>query len=255
MKTIIDEARNLLILESQDGLRELPLYSDEAFRELARLYVKVNWNQKYSYTFSWLGRPIIQLPDDVLRIQELIYTVQPDIIIETGVAHGGSLIFYASLCCAIGRGRVVGIDIEIRPHNREAIETHHLSSYIELIEGSSTAPETLERVKKAIKVGERTLIILDSNHSYAHVSEELRLYSQLVSPGSYILATDGIMSEVADTPRGTPSWRHDNPTRAALDFVAANPDFRIEPPAPSFNEGTALDNVTYWPHAYIRRIG
>ncbi|RDI54838.1 cephalosporin hydroxylase family protein [Microvirga subterranea] len=255
MKTTIDEARNILILETQDGSRELPLYSDEAFRELARLYVKVNWNQKYSYTFSWLGRPIIQLPDDVLRIQELIYAVQPDVIIETGVAHGGSLIFYASLCCAMGRGRVVGIDIEVRPHNRAAIETHRLSSYIELIEGSSTAPETLEAVRKAINPGERTLIILDSNHSYTHVSEELALYSPLVSPGSYILATDGIMSEVADTPRGTPSWRDDNPTRAALDFVAANPGFRMEPPVPSFNEGTALDNVTYWPGAYIRRIG
>lgn len=254
MTTTIDETRNLIVIESAEGRREVPLYSEEGFRELARLYVKVNWNQKYSYTFSWLGRPIIQLPDDVLRMQELIAAVEPDVIIETGVAHGGSLIFYATLCCALGRGRVIGIDIEIRPHNRKAIEAHRLSPYIELIEGSSTDAATLQSVRDRIKPGERTLIILDSNHSYDHVLKELNLYSPLVSQGSFIVATDGIMSEVADTPGGNPEWRQDNPTRAAQEFVAANPAFKVEPPNPPFSEGTTVENLTYWPSAYIRRV-
>ena len=105
--------------------------------------MRVGWNQKYQYTFSWMGRPVIQLPEDMMRMQEVIYRLQPDLIVETGVAHGGSLIFYASLCKAIGKGRVVGIDIEIRPHNRMAIESHPLAGLITLIEGSSIAPEVV----------------------------------------------------------------------------------------------------------------
>ncbi len=253
MKLVIDEAKQLLIVEGPNGIKELTLYSDEAFRELARLYIKVNWNQKYSYTFNWLGRPIIQLPDDLVRIQELITRVEPDVIIETGVAHGGSLILYASLCCAMGKGRVIGIDIEIRPHNRKAIADHRMSSYIELIEGSSTAAATVEQVRSRVKPGERTLVILDSNHTYAHVLKELELYGPLVSPGSYIVATDGIMSEVADAPRGDKSWTVDNPTRAAADFATANTSFVLEYPQPAFSEGYAPDNLTYWPRAYLRR--
>jgi cephalosporin hydroxylase len=254
MKLSLDEVRGLMTLEDASGRRELPLYSDEAFRVLSKLYVKLNWNQKYTYTFSWMGRPIIQLPDDLVRIQEVISRVEPDVIVETGVAHGGSLVLYASLCRALGRGRVVGVDIEIRPHNREAIEAHRLSSSITLIEGSSTADETFAAVRSLIKPGERVLVILDSNHSYAHVAEELRLYAPMVSVGSYIVATDGIMSEVADTPRGKPEWVRDNPTRAAEDFARGNADFALEQPAPGFEEGYAPDTLTHWPNAYLRRI-
>src|SRR5690606_24886939 len=152
------------------------------------------WDTKYVYSFSWLGRPIIQLPEDMMRIQEVIYSLKPDVIIETGVAHGGSLIFYASLCKAFGKGRVIGIDIEIRPHNRLAIENHELKEYIILLEGSSTDDKIVSQVERMINSGETVLILLDSNHTKQHVLEELRKYSPLVSVNSYIVACDGIMA-------------------------------------------------------------
>jgi len=231
-----------------------PLYSDDAFRALAKIYLKIGWNQRYSYTFSWLGRPVIQLPEDMIRVQEVIHAVKPDVIIETGVAHGGSLIFYASLCAAMGKGRVIGIDIEIRPHNRAAIEAHALSGAVTLVDGSSTAPEVLERVRGLVKPGETVLVILDSNHSYQHVLDELRLYSPLVTKGSYIIATDGVMRDLADVPRGQPGWATDNPARAALDFARETQDFRPAPPEPVFAEGAVLAGYTYWPDAYLKRI-
>src|SRR5689334_18801393 len=117
MKLLIDTAKKSLTVEEDGSRRDLPLYSRESFDLISREWLRVGWNQKYTYTFSWLGRPIIQLPEDLIRIQEVIYRVRPDVIIETGVAHGGALIFYASLCKAIGCGRVIGVDIEVRPHN------------------------------------------------------------------------------------------------------------------------------------------
>jgi cephalosporin hydroxylase len=254
MKIVIDEDRKELIKGEGADRSVLPLYSDDAFRVLANLCLRVGWNQKYSYGFTWLGRPIVQLPEDMIRIQEVIHQVRPDVIIETGVAHGGSLIFYASLCKAIGKGRVVGIDIEIRPNNREAIESHELSSMITLIEGSSIAPNVLAAVSATIAPGETTLIILDSNHSYAHVRDELRLYSPLVSKGSYIVATDGIMRDLADVPNGRPEWTTDNPSEAAVDFAKQHPDFQLEARRPLFSEGVSLEEYTYWPNAYLRRI-
>lgn len=249
----INEAENLVTIEKDGELQTFELYSDEGFEALAHLYLKVNWNQKYTYSFSWMGRPIIQLPDDMVRLQEVIYAVQPDIIVETGVAHGGSLIFYASLCKAMDRGRVIGVDIEIRAHNRSAIEAHPLADHIELIEGSSTAPEVIRQVKERIQPGDRVLVILDSDHSYEHVSSELRAYAPLVSQGSYIIATDGFMKDLTDVPRAQPHWKEDNPTRAALEFAAEHPEFvEGQPPWP-FNESSLSRNVTHWPGAYLRR--
>src|SRR6202041_1198377 len=138
---------------------------------------------KYSYSFTWLGRPIVQLPEDILLIQEAIYQVKPDVIVETGVAHGGSLIFYASLCKTMEKGRVIGIDIEIRPSNRAAVEAHPLSSFITLLEGSSTNPDVVKQVRAAIRPKEVVLVLLDSCHSKDHVLEELQAYSPLVSKG------------------------------------------------------------------------
>src|SRR3954470_859775 len=138
MKLEIDTDANALTVREDGKTRRLPLYSKEGFELLSDLWVKVGWNELYGYTFSWFGRPVIQLPEDMIRVQEAIWQLKPDLIIETGVAHGGSLIFYASLFQAIGKGRAVGIDIEIRPHNRSAIEAHPLSRCISLIEGSST---------------------------------------------------------------------------------------------------------------------
>src|SRR5439155_18014109 len=132
--------------------------------------------QKYVYAFTWMGRPIIQLPEDIVRIQEVLYRVKPEVIVETGVAHGGSLILYASLCKAMGHGRVIGVDVEIRPHNRQAIEAHELSPLITLVEGSSVDPTIVACVRDLVREGERAIVILDSNHTKAHVLAELGSY-------------------------------------------------------------------------------
>ena len=255
MKLTVDTDNAVLLLEEAGQQRQMPLYTDEAFELLSREWVRLGWNQKYPYCFSWMGRPVIQLPEDMIRMQEVIYSLKPDVIIETGVAHGGSLIYYASLFKAMGKaGRVVGVDIEIRPHNRAAIEAHELFEYITLIEGSSVSDEVMAQVRDQVRPGQTVLVILDSNHTYAHVSEELRLYSPLVSKGSYIVSTDGVMRDVAIVPRGKPEWDKDNPSQAALDFAATNPSFVVEQPAWPFNESTLTQNVTHWPNAWLKRI-
>jgi cephalosporin hydroxylase len=182
MKIVIDTETNRLMVAGPDGMRDLALYSKEGFEALSRLWVKVGWNEKYAYTFSWFGRPIILLPEDMVRAQEVIYHVKPSIIVETGVAHGGSLIYYASLLRLLGGGRVIGVDIEIRPHNRHAIEAHEFASDITLIEGDSVSKETLERVKRQIPDGANVLVFLDSCHTKDHVRNELEAYAPLVSP-------------------------------------------------------------------------
>ncbi len=253
MRLVIDTEARTVTAETPAGRQQYDLDSPEAFRLISREWLAVGWTQKYSYGFTWLGRPLIQLPEDVLRIQEVIYTVAPDVIIETGVAHGGSLVFYASLCKATGRGRVIGIDIHIRPHNRRAIEAHPLANYITLIEGSSTDPDVVARVRSLIGPGEKVLVVLDSNHTRRHVLDELRAYAPLVSPGSYIVATDGIMADLAGRPGASPEWAWDNPQEAARLFAAASPEFVLEEPPRLFNEGRINDRVTYWPGAFLRR--
>jgi cephalosporin hydroxylase len=250
----IDEANGVVIVTTADGEERLPMTSPDAFKRVSEAWLRCGWDAKYVYSFSWMGRPVIQLPEDMIRIQEVIWSVQPDVIIETGVAHGGSLIFYASLCKAMERGRIIGIDIEIRPHNRAAIEAHPLQPYITLIEGSSTAPETVAAVKALVKPGETVLVLLDSNHSKAHVEAELAAYAPLVTPGSYIVATDGIMAQVAGGPRTQPDWVWNNPRDAARAFAARNPAFVIEQPAFPFNEGVVTEQVTYWPDGYLKRV-
>jgi cephalosporin hydroxylase len=254
MQLNIDTDTHTLVCRTAEGEQSLPLYGTEAFNLISDLWVKLGWNAKYSYTFSWLGRPLIQLPEDVLRIQEVIFNLKPDIIVETGVAHGGSLILYASLFEAMGTaGHVIGVDIEIRPHNRNAIESHPLFKRITLIEGSSVDETILSQVKSQIPDGAKVLVILDSDHSRRHVSAELKAYHELVSPGSYIIATDGVMSKVADVPHGTPGWITDNPTQAAKDFAASHPEFTVEQPAWNFNESELTDNITHWPGAWLKR--
>ena len=254
MKLIIDtQDKTLSIIETNEQLEILDLYSKEAFEIISSQWLKVGWNQKYTYTFSWFGRPIIQLPEDMIRIQEVIYAIKPDVIIETGVAHGGSIIYYASILKALGKGRVIGIDIEIRPHNRQAIEQHEFSSLITLVEGSSTDLEVFNRIKSLIKSNESVLVILDSNHSKNHVLRELELYGAFVSLGSYIVATDGIMRDLENVPRSQEGWTEDNPAEAALEFTKNHPEFVIEPPPWPFNESELSINVTHWPNAYMRR--
>ena len=256
MRIVIDTDSRQLEVENAGPARHLDLFGKEAFELISTIWLKTSWNQKYSYTFTWMGRPIIQHPEDLVRLQEVICAIKPDVIIETGVAHGGSLVLSASLMKAMGKGHaVIGVDIEIRPHNRKAIEAHALAPFIRLVEGNSVAPEIVARAASEIKQGDRVLVILDSNHSRAHVAAELEAYHHLVTPGSYIVATDGIMREVYDVPRGNPEWRRDNPADAAEEFAARHPEFVIEAPPWAFNESDLDKNITAWPSAWLRRRG
>jgi cephalosporin hydroxylase len=253
MKLIIDTEAATLRVEENGAVAQHPLYSPGAFEVLSREWLRVGWDQKYPYTFSWFGRPVIQLPEDMIRLQEVLYRVKPDVVIETGVAHGGSLVFHATLCKAMEKGRVIGIDIEIRPHNRAAIEAHELAPYITLVEGSSTDVDLVAQVRRLVKPGETVLVILDSNHTKAHVAAELEAYADMVTRGSYIVATDGIMKDVHDVPRGNPDWTTDHPTAAAAEFAARHLEFVLEQPAWPFNESPLRANVTHWPGAWLRR--
>ena len=253
-KITIDTESGQVRVEDAAGESVYAIGTPEAFAAISRAWLRSGWDAKYVYSFTWLGRPIIQLPEDLIRIQEVIYRIKPDVIIETGVAHGGSLVFYASIMAAIGHGRVVGIDIEIRPPNRAAIEAHPLSSRITLIEADSILPETVDRVANEIGRPGAALIILDSKHTKDHVLSELRLYSRFVTVVSYIVAADGIMESVAGAPRTSPDWAWNNPRRALAEFLEENPDFEISEPSWLFNEGMVTSRVTYWPDAYLRRI-
>lgn len=231
----------------------LKLDDPRAFSVISEAWLRCGWDSKYVYTFSWLGRPVIQLPEDMIRIQEVIYNIKPDVIVETGIAHGGSLVFYAGLCAAIGKGRVIGIDIDIRPHNREAIEEHRLSPLITLIEGSSTDPQVIQKVRDRIGTDETVLVLLDSNHEKEHVLLELEAYSPLVSKDSYIVACDGIMQTVAGAPRTRPDWSWNNPLSAIRVFLEKHPDFAYMEPGWPFNESKLTDRITYWPMAFLRK--
>ena len=240
------------IIRLSDG-SELSLDDPTAFKIISEAWIRAGWDTKYVYGFSWLGRPIIQLPEDMIRIQELIYELKPDIIIETGVAHGGSLIYYSSILNTIGKGKVIGIDIEIRPHNRKEIESHELNRFITLFEGSSIDKDLFMEVKSQINDTDKVLVILDSNHLKEHVLEELNMYSKLVSKNSYIIACDGIMKEVCGAPRTSPDWEWNNPLSAIDDFIAHNNEFEVVEPKWPFNEGSITHRITYWPSAYLKR--
>lgn len=250
----IDLDSRYVILRKDNREVSYSFASPEAFAAVAEAWLHCGWDNKYVYSFTWLGRPLIQNPEDMLRIQEVVYRVKPDVLIETGIAHGGSLIFYASLFRAIGRGRVIGVDVEIRPHNRKAIENHELFSAITLIEGDSTAPETVRRVKSLVGPEERVFLVLDSKHTRDHVRAELDAYAPLVSDGSYAVVEDGIMERLANAPGSKPDWSWNNPKAAAEEFAATHPEFKIEEPAFLFNEGRVSQRVSYWPSAYLLRL-
>ena len=247
-KVTIDAISQTLYVCYADGTTEtVELYGHAAFQHLSSLWLKTGWALKYSYNFSWLGRPIIQLPEDLLMVQEVIWRVQPEVIVETGVAHGGSSVFYASMLELLGRGRVLSIDVEIRPHNRSALDEHPLRKRITLIEGSSTASETVDQVRSLIKPDEKVMVMLDSDHRKDHVLKELELYAPLVSPGSYMVVADGVMTELSDVLGAKPSFASDNPKVAVHEFLRQHAEFEID------SEPTRLGN-TYWSDGYLRRI-
>ena len=218
----------LIKVRTAEGEREIDIYSPEGFGVVANLWTRSNWQRKLSYEVTWLGIPIIQLPEDILMVQELVWKNRPDVIIESGVAHGGALILYASLMELLGRGRIIGVDIEIRKYNRLAIESHPASKRVTLIEGSSTDQTTLDAVRARIQPNESVMVMLDSNHTRDHVRSELELYAPLVGPGGYIVVFDEVMPMVADAPNGKPTWDLDNPLEAVTDFLKSHPDFEVD---------------------------
>lgn len=204
--------------------------SDASFRELSNAWRAMALEKKYMNNFSWLGRPLIQLPMDAMAIQEVIWAVKPDLVIETGVAHGGSLILSASILEMLGHGDVVGVDIEIRPHNRSAIESHPLARRISLIEGSSTALDIINQVRTCAAGKEKVLVCLDSNHTHEHVLAELNAYADLVSVGSYCIVFDTFVEDMPDGYVWTdrPWGKGNNPKTAVWEWLKSHPEFEID---------------------------
>ncbi len=254
MKITFDLEQKQVSVEGPEPTKKFDIFSKDSFQLLTKLWVKIGWVAKYNYSFTWMGRPVIQLPDDMLRIQELIYRLKPDVIVETGVAHGGMAVFYASLCKVLGKGKVVGVDIEIRPHNRKALEEHFLKEYIELIEGSSTDPRIVAQVQKQIKPSDRVIVLLDSNHGKEHVFNELKAYAPLVTKDSYLVVMDGLMPDLVGAPRTQADWEWNNPISAMEDFLKESRDFKEENPGYIFNEGITDQYVTHWPRGYLKKI-
>ena len=224
--------------------------SDKTLKRLALNFYVRSVKDRYSYNFEWLGRPIIQYPQDIVAMQEIIWSARPDLIIETGIAHGGSVIFSASMLELLGgNGRVVGIDIDIRKHNRRKIEAHRLSRRITLIEGSSVAPEVVQKVEKIAKGKKRIMVILDSNHAYEHVRAELDCYSPLVTKGSYLIVFDTVIELL---PKGMSKHRPwdkgSNPMTAVKEFLKGNKNFMVDR-----NIENALA-ITAAPNGFLKRV-
>jgi cephalosporin hydroxylase len=210
-----------------DNIRRSGL--DTSLRALSTQWVVETAPYRYVYNFTWLGRPIIQFPQDILALQEIIWQVRPDLIVETGVAHGGSLILYASLLELIGHGQVAGIDIDIRAHNRAEIEKHPMFKRITLIEGSSADESISRRVRNLAREKSRVLVVLDSNHTCEHVLRELRLYAPLVTRGSYLVVFDTV---IEDMPEGSfpdrPWGKGNNPSTAVREFMGSTDRFVVD---------------------------
>jgi cephalosporin hydroxylase len=236
----------VVTVQTPAGPREIDIYTPEGYDVLAHLWTRSGWQRRFTYEFVWMGIPIIQLPEDMVMMQELIWKVRPEVIIESGVAHGGALVMYASLLHALGRGRVIGVDVEIRKYNRLAIEAHPMSSRITLIEGDSVAEETLERVRALIPAGASVLVALDSNHTRAHVLAELERYAPLVTPGSYCVVFDSVMTMVSDAPAAKEGWDQDNPLEAVREYLAAHEEFEVDH---SYNRS----GVSYCQSGFLRR--
>ena len=247
MKNYTAQQGSRLTLDNNGNCITLDLYSREGLDMLSNLWIKVAAEYRLMYEPTWLGRPIIQFPTDIVVMQELLWKVQPDVVIETGVAHGGSLVLSASILELMGKGKVVGVDIEIRPDNRAAIEAHPLKHRIELIEGSSVAAQTFAEVGRAIAGARKVVVFLDSNHTEAHVLNELELYGLLVGPGGYLVAHDGAQGWVWDIPRAKPEWKDDHPLNAIHKFLATHPEFQVDSHWTRFG-------ITSSPDGFLRRL-
>jgi len=202
---------------------------DLEFKKQSQEWFKTSLKYEYSYHFTWLGRPIIQYPQDILAVQEIIWKIKPDLIIETGIAHGGSLILSASILELIGKGEVLGIDIDIRKHNKQEIEKHSMFKRITMIEGSSIDRNVIKKVQRFAKEKKRIMVILDSNHTHSHVLKELKTYSPLVSKGSYLIVFDTIIENMPQEYTKNRPWGiNNNPKTAVNEFLKTNNRFKID---------------------------
>jgi len=223
---------------------------NEVLKKAAQAFNTQSIKAQYSYNFSWMGRPIIQYPQDMLAMQEIIWDIKPDLIIETGIAHGGSLIYYASLLELIGKGEVIGIDIDIREHNRREIEGHPMFKRITMIQGSSIDESTLDRVKPYTENKEKIIVCLDSNHTHEHVLRELELYSPFVSKNSYLVVFDTVVEDLKDGDlyQDRPWDVGNNPKTAVYEFLKEHSDFAID---------KSIDHkllISVAPEGYLKRI-
>lgn len=229
--------------------------TDLPLQAAASEFMKASIGAKYSYNFSWLGRPVIQYPQDIVAMQELIWTLQPELIIETGIAHGGSLIFSASMlelnaaCGGPADAKVVGVDIDIRAHNRKAIEAHPMFRRITMIEGSSVAPAVVDAVRAMAAGKKSVLVCLDSNHTHEHVLAELEAYAPMTTVGSYCIVFDTIVEDLPEALSFERPWGPgDNPKTAARRFLADHPEFEID------HRVDAKILIGVAPHGYLRRV-
>ena len=223
--------------------------------DLGIKFINETVDTKYTYNFSWLGRPIIQFPQDMIALQEIVWEVKPDMIIETGIAHGGSLIFSASMltlleaCGEIEDGKVLGIDIDIREHNKKAIEAHPMNKKITMYQGSSIDEEMIARVQEFAKKGRKVMVILDSNHTHEHVLAELRAYASLVSLGSYCVVFDTVIEDMPKNSFSDRPWdKGDNPKTAVWEYLKECDDFVIDKDI----ENKIL--ITVAPDGYLKRL-
>ena len=221
--------------------------SSDELKKAAHAFNVVSNKEMYSYNFTWMGRPIIQYPQDMIAMQELLWKIQPDLLIETGIAHGGSLIYYASIMELIGKGHVLGIDIDIRQHNRNEIEAHQMFKRISMIQGSAIDLNIIEEVKTYIKPNMTVMVSLDSNHTHDHVLEELKLYSPFVTKDSYCVVFDTIVEDMPKAMYDRPWDVGNNPKTAIWEFLKSNHDFEID-----FH----IDNkllISVAPQGYLKR--
>jgi cephalosporin hydroxylase len=224
-----------------------PGYSPQETAELARQWTKVMWNASLWKQVHWLGVPVLQWPTDLILMQELITKLRPNCILETGLHLGGTAVFYASILQLLGlEPRVISIDLQVHPDARKNIEASAFARNIHLIEGDSKSESVHQELRRLLGGEKNVLVCLDSDHSYAHTLAELRLFSQYVPVGGYMVLFDTICRELADTPNGNPSWTHDSPMTALVEFLAENPSFASDPDCEKFL-------VTFAPKGFLVR--
>lgn len=221
---------------------------DPAVRKATVDWMEATLPHRYSYNFRWMGRPIIQYPQDIVSLQEIIWNTRPDLIIETGVAHGGSSVFFASMLQLVGGGRVAVVDIEVRPHNRSALESHPMAPHIEIIEADAVAPETIDRVTQLASNADRVMVVLDSNHTHEHVLAELHGYGPLVSQGCYLAVLDTVIQDLpAESYPDRPWGVGNNPRTAVAEYLDGGAPFDVDS---SYDDKLLIGSA---PGGYLRR--